>query len=57
MNDGAIMAFLEDKEILEDVHAGMKNPSTPNIDLGLDAGAKLFRKFLGGKIEEEQDNL
>ena len=57
MNDGAIMAFLEDKGILEDVHLGMKNPSTPNIDLGLDAGAKLFRKFLGGKIEEEQDNL
>ena len=57
MNDGAIMAFLEDKGILEDVHVGMKNPSTPNIDLGLDAGAKLFRKFLGGKIEEEQDNL
>jgi len=57
MNDGAIMAFLEDKEILEDVHAGMKNPFTPNIDLGLDAGAKLFRKFLGRKIEEEQDNL
>ena len=57
MNDGALMAFLEDKGILEDVHLGMKNPSTPNIDLGLDAGAKLFRKFLGRKIEEEQDNL
>ena len=57
MNDGALMAFLEDKGILEDVHLGMKNPSTSNIDLGLDAGAKLFRKFLGRKIEEEQDNL
>ncbi len=54
MNDGALMAFLEDKEILEDVHVGMKNPATPNIDLGLDSGAKQFRIMLNHKIEEEQ---
>ena len=56
MNDGALMAFLEDKAILEDVHLGMKNPATPNIDLGLDSGAKQFRMLLNRKIEEEQDN-
>jgi vanillate O-demethylase monooxygenase subunit len=56
MNDGALMAFLEDKEILEDVHLGMKNPATMNIDLGLDSGAKQFRMLLKRKIEEEQDN-
>ena len=56
MNDGALMAFLEDKEILEAVHIGMKNPATQNIDLGLDAGAKQFRLALKRKIEEEQDN-
>ena len=56
MNDGALMAFLEDKEILEDVHLGMKNPATPTIDLGLDSGAKQFRLLLRRKIEEEQNN-
>lgn len=53
MNDGARMAFLEDKEVLEKVHLGMKNAKTPNIDLGLDAGAKLFRKALDRAIEAE----
>ena len=56
MNDGALMAFLEDKEILEDVHIGMKNPVTPNIDLGLDSGAKKFRILLNRRIKDEQDN-
>ena len=28
------------------VHEGMKNRKSPNIDLGLDAGAKLVRKSL-----------
>ncbi|MGI9367464.1 MAG: aromatic ring-hydroxylating dioxygenase subunit alpha [Ruegeria sp.] len=53
MNDGARMAFLEDKDVLEEVHKGMKYAKTPNIDLGLDAGAKLFRKTLDRAIEAE----
>ncbi len=53
MNAGAIMAFHEDKHILEAVHAGMQNPETPYIDLGLDAGAKLFRLQLQRKIDAE----
>ncbi len=53
MNAGAFMAFDEDKAVLEKVHAGMKNPKTPHIDLGLDAGAKQFRLFLSRAIEAE----
>ncbi|KIC40603.1 (2Fe-2S)-binding protein [Ruegeria sp. ANG-R] len=53
MNDGARMAFLEDKYVLEDVHKGMKNARTPHIDLGLDAGAKMFRRVLDRAIEAE----
>lgn len=54
MNAGAIMAFNEDREVLEEVHRGMKRMATPNIDLGLDAGAKLFRRALEKLISEER---
>ena len=54
MNDGAIMAFNEDKEILEAVHKGMADMATPNIDMGLDQGAKIFRKKLQTLIDAEQ---
>ena len=54
MNAGALMAFEEDRSVLENVHAGMKNPNTPNIDLGLDAGAKQFRLMLKRQIEADQ---
>ena len=53
MNAGARMAFEEDRAVLELVHSGMKNPSTAYIDLGLDAGAKLFRQMLNRKIKAE----
>lgn len=53
MNAGAFMAFEEDRVVLEQVHEGMKNPATPHIDLGLDAGAKLFRLHLARRIEAE----
>ncbi|MEP2531717.1 RHO alpha subunit C-terminal catalytic domain-containing protein [Shimia sp.] len=54
MNDGAIIAFNEDKVILEAVHANMAEMVTPNIDLGLDLGAKTFRKKLQRLIDAEQ---
>ncbi|MEO9650174.1 MAG: aromatic ring-hydroxylating dioxygenase subunit alpha [Roseobacter sp.] len=54
MNAGAIMAFNEDKVILEAVQKGMTDLVTPNIDLGLDLGAKTFRKLLERRIEAEQ---
>jgi len=53
MNAGAKMAFEEDREVLEKVHAGMKDPATPFIDLGLDAGAKQFRLMLDRAIAAE----
>lgn len=53
MNDGAVMAFNEDKVVLEKVHQGMKHAKSPNIDLGLDAGAKQFRLMLDRKIAAE----
>jgi vanillate O-demethylase monooxygenase subunit len=53
MNDGARMAFEEDRAILTEVDRGMRNPQTPNIDLRLDAGAKLFRKQLQQQIDSE----
>ena len=53
MNDGARMAFEEDRAVLTEVHKGMCDRQTPNIDLRLDAGAKLFRKQLQQKIDAE----
>ena len=53
MNDGARMAFEEDRQVLEKVHLGMKNAKTPNLDLGLDAGAKAFRLMLDRAITAE----
>ena len=53
MNKGAVMAFNEDREVLEKVHQGMKGAVTPHIDLGLDAGAKLFRQALERAITAE----
>ncbi len=53
MNAGARMAFEEDKAVLEKVHIGMKDPATPFIDLGLDAGAKQFRLMLDRAIAAE----
>ncbi|MEP2556084.1 MAG: aromatic ring-hydroxylating dioxygenase subunit alpha, partial [Rhizobiaceae bacterium] len=54
MNAGAIMAFNEDKEILEAVHQGMAEKASANIDLGLDRGAKTFRRKLQIMIDAEQ---
>ena len=56
MNDGARMAFEEDRAVLTEVHKGMRDRHTPNIDLRLDAGAKLFRKQLQQRIDNENSN-
>ena len=53
MNRGARMAFEEDRNVLVEVHKGMANPASPHIDLGLDAGAKLFRLHLQRLIDAE----
>ena len=54
MFEGAVMAFNEDKEILEAVHQGMKAPKTRAINLGLDAGAVRFRKLVAKRIAAER---
>ncbi len=54
INDGAIQAFNEDREILEAVHIGMNNMNSPNINLGLDAGSLHFRRTLAKAIAAEQ---
>lgn len=51
---GARRAFEEDRAILEAVHLGMANKTTPNLDLALDGGALRFRKGLSALIEREQ---
>ncbi len=51
MNAGARSAFEEDRDVLVAVHRGMANMKTPNIDLGLDAGARLFRRALQKRID------
>ena len=56
MNEGAIMAFNEDKAVLEAVHKGMADPATPNIDMGLDLGARTFRLALNKRIEAESQS-
>ncbi len=55
MNDGAYMAFEEDRDILVAVHKGMSHKTTPNLNLGLDAGAQLFRRLLDQRIQDEQN--
>ncbi len=50
---GARRAFEEDRTVLEAVHAGMANKTTPNLDLALDAGALRFRKGLQSLIDQE----
>ena len=54
LNDGAVIAFNEDREILEAVHMGMKNTTTPKLDLALDAGSLRYRKILDGIISKER---
>ncbi|MBT5218906.1 MAG: aromatic ring-hydroxylating dioxygenase subunit alpha [Woeseia sp.] len=55
INDGAVQAFNEDRDILEAVHIGMNNMASPNINLGLDAGSLHFRRTLAKAIAAEQN--
>ena len=50
---GATMAFNEDKDVLEEVHAGMKHARSPYINLGIDAAAMRFRKKVERQIAAE----
>lgn len=50
---GARAAFEEDRSILEAVHLGMKNKTSPTTGLLLDAAANRFRKGLAERIARE----
>lgn len=53
MDEGAMAAFLEDRDILNAVQIGMDEAGTPHLDLGLDAGALRFRRVLQRRIDAE----
>jgi vanillate O-demethylase monooxygenase subunit len=55
MFEGAVMAFTEDKEVLEEVQRGMANRKSPYLNLGLDAGAMRFRGKVARRIAGESD--
>ncbi len=47
-------AFEEDRVVLEAVHKGMMNMTTPNIGLRIDAGPARFRRQLAALIDAEK---
>ena len=53
MFEGALMAFNEDKDVLEYVHKGMAGRKKDYINLGLDAGAMRFRTRIARAIQED----
>jgi len=55
MFEGAIMAFQEDKDVLEHVQTGMAERKSEYLNLGLDAGAMRFRNRVAGVIAAEAD--
>ena len=52
--EGARRAFEEDRVILEAVHRGMAEKTSPHLNLALDAGALRFRRNLQAMIDKEQ---
>ena len=57
MDEGALNAFIEDRDILTEVQKGMADKRTPNIDLAIDAGALRFRRLVDRRIGEERAAL
>ncbi|MGB1238927.1 MAG: Rieske 2Fe-2S domain-containing protein [Pseudomonadales bacterium] len=53
--EGVRFAFNEDKEILVEVHRGMAEMQTPNIDLASDVGPLRFRHGLQQRIDAERE--
>lgn len=54
MSEGVQKAFEEDRAILREVEIGMRDKTTPHIDLSIDAGPLMYRRRLGELIAEEQ---
>ncbi|MEP5728200.1 MAG: aromatic ring-hydroxylating dioxygenase subunit alpha [Sulfitobacter sp.] len=55
MFEGAKMAFLEDKDVLEHVQIGMAKRKDGYLNLGLDAGAMRFRNRVAKTIAQEAE--
>ena len=55
MFEGAKMAFLEDKDVLEHVQTGMANRTSGYLNLALDAGAMRFRARVAKAIFAESE--
>lgn len=53
MFEGAVMAFNEDKDVLENVQIGMAERTTRYLNLGLDKGAMRFRQKVARRAEQE----
>lgn len=53
MFDGAVMAFTEDKDVLEYVQIGMTKRKSGYLNLGLDAGAMRFRNRVARAIKND----
>ena len=47
-------AFEEDRAVLQAVHRGMAEKTTPHLDLGIDAGPLRYRRRLAELIQAEQ---
>ena len=50
MFEAAKTAFIEDRDILVEVHKGMKFKRSKNINLAIDAGSMRFRKMIEKRI-------
>ena len=57
MFEGAKTAFIEDRDILVEVHKGMKESRTRHINLGIDAGAMRFRKMVERRIDSKNGGI
>jgi vanillate O-demethylase monooxygenase subunit len=57
LNDGARGAFEEDRIVLEAVQRGMQNKRSPNLDLRLDIGSRMFRKKLNALVKAEKAGI
>ena len=53
---GAKAAFLEDRDVLEEVHIGIANETNRHFNLGLDAASLQFRRKLEKLIDQESES-
>ena len=57
MFEAAKTAFIEDRDILVEVHKGMKFKRSKNINLAIDAGSMRFRKMIEKRIASARNEF